>query len=146
MYNFTTRAFTPVSDYVGKNSYPMWIGNKMYFVSDRTNGIANLYAQDLSTKQITPITSYTDFDVMMPSTDGTHIVFVYGGDLWSVPREGGAAQRLTAGPGIETSPAFSPDGSRIAFTGEYDGNVDVFVIPAAGASRGGSRGIPRPTR
>ena len=67
-----------------------------------------------------------------PTLSRTHIVFVYGGDLWSVPREGGAAQRLTTGPGIETSPAFSPDGSRIAFTGEYDGNVDVFVIPAAG--------------
>jgi tricorn protease len=67
-----------------------------------------------------------------PALSRTHIVFVYGGDLWSVPRDGGAAQRLTAGPGVETSPAFSPDGSRIAFTGEYDGNVDVFVIPAAG--------------
>jgi tricorn protease len=81
MYNFTTRTFTPISDYVGKNSYPMWIGNKMYFVSDRTNGIANLYAQDLTTKQVSPITSYADFDVMMPSTDGTNIVFVYNGYL-----------------------------------------------------------------
>ena len=67
-----------------------------------------------------------------PTLGRTDIVFVYGGDLWKVPREGGAAQRLTAGPGVETSPAFSPDGSRIAFTGEYDGNVDVFVMPAAG--------------
>jgi tricorn protease len=67
-----------------------------------------------------------------PALSRTHIVFVYGGDLWSVPRDGGAAQRLTAGPGVETNPAFSPDGSRIAFTGEYDGNVDVFVIPASG--------------
>lgn len=69
-----------------------------------------------------------------PALSRTHIVFVYGGDLWSVPRDGGAAVRLTAGPGMETNPAFSPDGSRIAFTGEYDGNVDVFVIPASGVS------------
>jgi tricorn protease len=67
-----------------------------------------------------------------PTLNKTHIVFVYAGDLWSVPREGGDAVRLTNGTGTETSPAFSPDGTRIAFTGEYDGNVDVFVIPASG--------------
>jgi Tol biopolymer transport system component len=59
-------------------------------------------------------------------------VFAYAGDLWSVPRDGGAAARLTSGTGIETDPQFSPDGTHIAFTGEYDGNVDVFVVPAAG--------------
>jgi len=67
-----------------------------------------------------------------PTLSRTQIVFVYGGDLWSVPREGGAANRLTAGPGVETNPIFSPDGAKIAFTGEYDGNVDVFVVPATG--------------
>ncbi|HSK09701.1 MAG TPA: hypothetical protein VK911_08995, partial [Vicinamibacterales bacterium] len=70
--------------------------------------------------------------VQRPTLGRTNIVFVYGGDLWSVPREGGAAHRLTAGTGVETNPSFSPDGSQIAFTGEYDGNVDVFVMPAAG--------------
>ncbi|HTQ55226.1 MAG TPA: PDZ domain-containing protein [Bryobacteraceae bacterium] len=67
-----------------------------------------------------------------PTLSKTHIVFAYAGDLWSVPREGGDAVRLTSGSGNETDPAFSPDGTRIAFTGEYDGNVDVFVVPAAG--------------
>ncbi len=67
-----------------------------------------------------------------PALNKTHIVFVYAGDLWSVPRAGGDALRLTSGAGVETDPAFSPDGSRIAFTGEYDGNVDVFTIPASG--------------
>ncbi len=67
-----------------------------------------------------------------PTLSKTHIVFVYAGDLWSVPRDGGDAVRLTSGTGIETDPAFSPDGTRIAFTGEYDGNVDVFVVPASG--------------
>ena len=67
-----------------------------------------------------------------PTLSKTHIVFAYAGDLWSVPREGGDAVRLTSGTGNETDPAFSPDGARIAFTGEYDGNVDVFVVPASG--------------
>ena len=67
-----------------------------------------------------------------PTLSKTHIVFAYAGDLWSVPRDGGDAARLTSGAGNETDPAFSPDGTRIAFTGEYDGNVDVFVVPAAG--------------
>ncbi len=69
-----------------------------------------------------------------PTLNTTHIVFAFAGDLWSVPRAGGAAVRLTSGPGVEANPVFSPDGSRIAFTGEYDGNVDVFVIPAAGGN------------
>ncbi len=67
-----------------------------------------------------------------PTMNGTHIVFVFAGDLWRVPREGGTAVRLTSGTGIETSPLFSPDGNWIAFIGQYDGNTDVFVIPAGG--------------
>src|SRR5580658_11279077 len=67
-----------------------------------------------------------------PAMNKTEIVFSYGGDLWSVPRQGGVATRLTAGVGMETEAAFSPDGNTIAFSGEYDGNVDVFTVPAGG--------------
>src|SRR5258705_11466092 len=67
-----------------------------------------------------------------PALSETQIVFNYAGDLWSVDRKGGHATRLTVGVGIETSPVFSPDGGTIAFTGEYDGNTDVFTIPAGG--------------
>src|SRR5271169_2519835 len=70
--------------------------------------------------------------VQKPTINKTHIVFAYAGDLWSVPREGGEAVRLTAGSGIETDPIFSPDGSLIAFQGDYEGNQDVYVIPAEG--------------
>ncbi len=69
-----------------------------------------------------------------PTLNATHIVFEYAGDLWSVPREGGVAQRLTAGNGAASQPIFSPDGSEIAFTGYYDGNFDVYVIPATGGA------------
>ncbi len=67
-----------------------------------------------------------------PSISQTQIVFTYGGDLWTVPRDGGLGRRLTGHPGLETSPKFSPDGKWIAFSGQYDGNTDVFVIPAEG--------------
>ncbi len=67
-----------------------------------------------------------------PALSHDLIAFGYAGDLWTVPREGGKATRLTTGVGIETAPVFSPDGKTLAFTGEYDGNTDVFTIPATG--------------
>jgi tricorn protease len=69
--------------------------------------------------------------VHAPTLSKTEIVFVYGGYLWSVPRAGGEARQLTTG-GHEASPILSPDGEWIAFSGQYDGNVDVFVMPAEG--------------
>ena len=71
-----------------------------------------------------------------PTLSKSQVAFSYAGDLWIVGREGGDAIRLTTGTGVETDPVFSPDGSMIAFTGEYDGNVDVYVVVAAG-------GVPR---
>jgi tricorn protease len=71
-----------------------------------------------------------------PTVSKTQIVFNYAGDLWTVSRNGGDARRLTSGTGVETLPHFSPDGSMIAFTGEYDGNRDVYVVPSTG-------GVPR---
>src|SRR5947209_2320499 len=67
-----------------------------------------------------------------PAMNANEIVFAFAGDLWTVPRAGGNAVRLTTGVGVETDAVFSPDGSQIAFTGEYDGNTDVFVVPATG--------------
>jgi tricorn protease len=66
-----------------------------------------------------------------PTLGRTQIVFSYGGYLWSVPREGGEARQLTTG-GHEGNPYFSPDGKWIAFSARYDGNADVYVMPAEG--------------
>ncbi|MGC2695607.1 MAG: PDZ domain-containing protein, partial [Candidatus Angelobacter sp.] len=71
-----------------------------------------------------------------PTLSKTHIAFAYAGDLWLVAREGGEARLLTSGTGTKSDPVFSPDGSMIAFTGDYDGNVDVYVMPSGG-------GVPR---
>src|SRR5246500_6082442 len=66
-----------------------------------------------------------------PALGKTQVVFTYGGYLWSVPREGGDARQFTTG-GPEGAPGFSPDGKWIAFTGQYEGNIDVFVVRAEG--------------
>jgi hypothetical protein len=69
-----------------------------------------------------------------PTTNGKAIVFCYAGELYSVPKEGGIARRLTSGPGYTSFPHFSPDGSQIAFTSQYDGNTEVYVMPAEGGA------------
>ena len=71
-----------------------------------------------------------------PDVSKTQITFSYGGDIWIVPKSGGTAYKLSSPKGEESFPKFSPDGSKIAFTGNYDGNSDVYVIPAMG-------GIPK---
>jgi len=67
-----------------------------------------------------------------PDVSASHIVFVYANDLWVVARSGSNAMRLTTFEGSETHPIFSADGQWIAFSGQYGGNTDVYVIPAAG--------------
>jgi tricorn protease len=67
-----------------------------------------------------------------PDIHGDKVVFTYGGDLWLASTSGGLATRLTAHPGIEVFGKFSPDGKWIAFTGQYDGDEQVYVIPVTG--------------
>ena len=64
-----------------------------------------------------------------------HIAFVYDGDVWIANRDGSGACRLTTAEGPESQPHFSPDGASIAFSGNYDGNIDVYVVPVAGGAR-----------
>ncbi len=71
-----------------------------------------------------------------PDISGNTVVFCYGGDIWKSSATGGTAVRLTAHPGQELFPRFSPDGKWIAFTGQYDGDEQVYVMPAEG-------GVPR---
>ena len=68
----------------------------------------------------------------MPDVSKTHIVFAYGGDIWIVDKNGGTASKLSSPSGAEAFPRFSPDGSMVAFSGNYDGNTDVYVMPSLG--------------
>jgi tricorn protease len=67
-----------------------------------------------------------------PAIHGDRVAFTYAGDIWIAPATGGTAARLTAHPGMEVFARFSPDGKWIAFTGQYDGDEQVYVMPAAG--------------
>lgn len=71
-----------------------------------------------------------------PSLSAQSVAFVYAGDVWTVSRQGGAAQRLTSNGQVVAGPCYSPDGSQIAYSAHLNGNTDVYVIPASG-------GIPR---
>ena len=67
-----------------------------------------------------------------PDVSQTQISFVYGGDIWIVPKAGGTAMRLTSSTGEESFPRFSPDGKTLAFSATYDGNTDVYTMPVTG--------------
>ncbi len=71
-----------------------------------------------------------------PDVSADSIVFVYAGDIWTVARQGGLARRISSPQGKEVFPKFSPDGKSIAFSGNYDGNTDVYIMPSEG-------GIPK---
>jgi len=84
---------------------------------------------------VAPIQASGQVDARMlrqPDVSQSHIAFVYAGDIWIVEKEGGTARRLSSPRGGEQFPRFSPDGSQIAFSGFYDGNPDVYTIPALG--------------
>jgi len=63
-----------------------------------------------------------------PDVSARYVAFAYAGDIWLVPRAGGEARRVTSSPTVERDPHFSPDGKWLAFTGEYGGNPDVYVV------------------
>jgi tricorn protease len=69
-----------------------------------------------------------------PAISAGHIAFIYAGDLFVCDLDGRNVRRLTTDDGVESNPAFAPDGKTIAFSAQYDGNVDVFTVPVAGGS------------
>jgi tricorn protease len=140
--DFKANTYQPLTDYVGKNAYPMWIGKEMYFVSDRgPKGIANLFTYDFATKKVEQVTTFDDLDVQQPSSDGLTIVFMRGGkltvldvatravrevrvevasDRWQL------AQRTINPTEYIQSMSISNDGKTAAF----EARGDIFLVPA----------------
>ena len=85
---------------------------------------------------ILPLLAFADSQearlLRFPAVGGNNIVFTYAGDLYRVDINGGMAQRLTSHVGYEMFPRISPDGKTVAFTGQYDGNTEVYTIPVTG--------------
>ena len=84
---------------------------------------------------LTAAPAFAQIDARMlryPAVSRNQIAFVYAGDIWLVNKAGGPALRLTSSLGEESFPRFSPDGSKVAYSASYDGNVDVYVMPVAG--------------
>ncbi len=102
-------------------------------VAHRTLVIASLLGSALAAQQPNPADTRL---LQQPAIAGDRIAFIYAGDLWSAKVDGSELRRLTTADGEETNPVFSPDGSLIAFSANYDGNVDVYVVPTTG-------GVPR---
>jgi tricorn protease len=67
-----------------------------------------------------------------PDVSESQVAFVYAGDIWVAPKNGGEAVRLSSPRGEEMLPKFSPDGKSIAFSANYDGNMDIYTVPTAG--------------
>jgi tricorn protease len=89
--------------------------------------VANLHADD------EPIAAQIDARMLqMPAVSKSQIAFVYGGNIWIAPKTGGTAMRLSSQRGAQQFPRFSPDGTKLAFSGNYDGNVDLYVMPVGG--------------
>jgi tricorn protease len=77
--------------------------------------------------------SVTDTRLLaQPAVSATHIAFTYANDLWVANRDGSNVRRLTTDDGVESNPAFSPDGKLLAFSAQYEGNTDVYVVPVEG--------------
>jgi tricorn protease len=142
LYDFNTRQYTALTDYIGKNAYPMYAAGKLYFVSDRgANGIANLYTIDPASKQATQVTTFADYDVQQPSTDGKRIVFMRAGRLNVLDAATGQSHEVavdvttdrwrltprTVNPReMIQSMAVSNDGK----TAVFEARGDVFLVPA----------------
>ncbi len=87
-----------------------------------------LAAADFTLAQVDPNAGMLRY----PAVSKDRIVFVYANDLWTVSRTGGEAAPLASPPGVEVTPRFSPDGTTIAFVGNYEGRRDVYTIPVEG--------------
>ncbi|HEX9128977.1 MAG TPA: PDZ domain-containing protein [Gemmatimonadaceae bacterium] len=97
--------------------------------------IAVLALITITAESATAQANVTDTRLLsQPAVSGTNVAFIYAGDLWTARLDGADVRRLTTADGDEQSPVFSPDGKLIAFSANYDGNTDVYVMPVGGGA------------
>ncbi|MDT8323584.1 MAG: S41 family peptidase [Bacteroidota bacterium] len=129
-----------LTDHVMTDNQPMWIGNTVYFTSDRGFTL-NIYALDLESRNIRQVTAHSDYDVLWPSAGGENIVYQSGGWLWLLDTRSGETRKLDITVAVDgrqslpvfknvsaniSSSAISPSGKRALF----DARGDLFTVPA----------------
>lgn len=83
IYEFDTEKWYEITDWIGTEHQPVWHGDKIYFISDKT-GVSNLYSYNLTNKEIKQITNYTDWDIKWPGYDAESLVFELGGRIYKM--------------------------------------------------------------
>ena len=142
LYDFAAKTTTNITDNPAQDVFPMWTGNKIYFLSDRDeNKRMNLYVYDLGTRETRKLTGFTDFDIKFPSLGDNAIVFENGGYIYRFDLASAEAQKLAiaieedfaSGRGglrdvskEVTNFEIAPDGNRALF----GARGDVFTVPA----------------
>ena len=140
IYDLEKNEITQVTKFAGTDNFPMWIGNEIYFTSDKDMTL-NLFKYDISTKKVTKVTNFTDYDVLWPSRGGNRIVYENGGYLYYYDVSSGKNQQIHVELGSDKpyvrpiyknvskyieSFTISPSGVRAAF----GARGDVFTVPA----------------
>ena len=139
IYDFKSRQTENITNNPAQDIFPMWAGDKIYFCSDRER-IMNLFCYDLTTKLITRVTNFTEFDIKFPSIGNQSIVFENGGFIYTYDLASGQTSKVAiriaddlitgrnvmkdAGKFINSA-SLAPDGKRVAF----DARGDIFTVP-----------------
>jgi tricorn protease len=142
IYDFAKNELERITDFEGTDAFPMWHGDKIYFVSDRApKSVMNLYSYDLNTKEVKQLTSYDEYDVQWPSLGDGKIIYMNGGWLYvfdlatEQPRKLSVEifdDKILARPTIENVQGYihsydiSPSGARAVF----GARGDIFTVPA----------------
>jgi tricorn protease len=150
IYDLKKDTAEQITDYKGTDNQPVWIGDTIYFTSDR-DFFLNLYAYDVRTRQVRKVTSHNDYDVLWPSGDDRRVVYEAGGSIYLFDPAGGQSRRVpirVQGDLPHTLPYFknvaediqsygiSPTGKRAVF----GARGDVFTVPA---EKGEARNLTR---
>ena len=141
IYDLTSNKAEQITNTPYTDNQPLWIGNTIYFTSDRESGRLNLWAYDLTSKQTRKVTNHTDYDVLWPSADKTQAVYENGGYLYRFDAASAKSERIPIrvyGDFRNGLPSFknvksniesyvlSPTGARALFVARGD----VFTVPA----------------